>query len=162
MSLAVVAEQGLHLHQVDVRTAFIRSPLEEEIFMKPPPLPDELYQLFDANLWSGKAWKLLKALYGLKQGARAWFKLLHDSLITLGFQASQYTPSLYFRDVNEKRTFLLVYVDDILIASTSKKEIVAIKRELKELFDIRDLGEANLFLGMRIHHDKEKGVVCVH
>ncbi|MCO5573975.1 hypothetical protein L7F22_027753 [Adiantum nelumboides] len=51
---------------------------------------------------------------------------------------------------------LILYVDDILIAGHSKKDIADLKIKLKSKFDMKDLGEANHILGMRITRDCKK------
>lgn len=47
-------------------------------------------------------------------------------------------------------TYLLVYVDDVLIIGSCDKEIAKVKDYLNTEFSIKDLGEANYFLGVVI------------
>ena len=61
--LALAASYGLHLHQMDVKTAFIYGELEEEIYMEQPDgfiVPGE----------ENKVCRLIKLLYGLKQAPK--------------------------------------------------------------------------------------------
>ena len=63
--LAITAQLGLKVHQMDVDTAFLNAPIYEDIWVKAPdgtPL---------ANGDTG-IYKLRKALYGLKQAPREW------------------------------------------------------------------------------------------
>jgi len=53
------------------------------------------------------------------------------------------------------KAYHMVYVDDILIASNSKKLIKMIKQQLTGSFDARDMGEAKAYLGMNIERDRE-------
>jgi hypothetical protein len=53
--------------------------------------------------------------------------------------------------------YLLLYVDDILIASSSKEEIKWLKGELNSEFEMKDLETAKRILGMDIHREREKG-----
>ena len=55
MLLGLCAEKGYEMEQVDIKTAFIRSDLEEEIYMQPPPLPEQLKDRFPASSWTNKA-----------------------------------------------------------------------------------------------------------
>ena len=50
--------------------------------------------------------------------------------------------------------FLLLYVDDMLIAARSMKEINKLKTLLRKEFDMKDLGGAKKILGMEIHRDR--------
>lgn len=75
-------------------------------------------------------------------------------LAGLGFRSSDADPSLYIRDDKDFSSHLLVYVDDILIVSKTLDRINEIKQSLMGAFDARDLGEANLFLGMTIVRDR--------
>ena len=93
---------------------------------------------------------LHKTLYGLKQAPRAWHLRLHQELETFGFKASEADPSLYTCSDNETACYLLVYVDDILIAAKDITTVTDVKKKLLATFDGRDLGEATTYLGMNI------------
>ena len=54
---------------------------------------------------------------------------------------------------------MLVYVDEIFIASKIKVENSKLKLQLNEEFEIKDLGEAKKILGMEIQQDKLRGIV---
>ncbi|KAE8725113.1 hypothetical protein F3Y22_tig00009009pilonHSYRG00067 [Hibiscus syriacus] len=57
--------------------------------------------------------------------------------------------------------YLLLYVDDILIASKSQKEIDKLKAQLNQEFEMKDLGEAKKILGMEISRDRQRGKLCL-
>lgn len=99
-------------------------------------------------------WKLLKALYGLKQGSPAWNRTLRRLLKAIGFVLSKADPSLYVRLNGTETTFILVYVDDLLIAAQKLETIQGIKSELSTEFQIRDPGNVTMFLGIHIHRDR--------
>jgi hypothetical protein len=61
-----------------------------------------------------------KALYGLKQAPRAWYFRLSSKLQSLGFCASKADTSLFFYNKGGVNIFMLIYVDDIVIASLSE------------------------------------------
>jgi hypothetical protein len=73
----------------------------------------------------------------------------------MGFVASDADPGLFYC-LHEAggRIYLLVYVDDLLIAAHSLDEINFVKSMVKAAFDTRDLGEATAFLGMSIVRDR--------
>ncbi|KAH9771354.1 Integrase catalytic domain-containing protein [Citrus sinensis] len=57
--------------------------------------------------------------------------------------------------------YLLLYVDDMLIASKSKDEIEKLKTQLNQEFEMKDLGEAKKILGMEICRDRARGKVSL-
>ena len=95
--------------------------------------------------------KLDKALYGLKQAPRAWHSRLSTKLISLGFQASKADTSLFFYNQGRIVMYLLVYVDDIIVVSSTEKATVALLKDLKEEFILMDLGELHYFLGIEVN-----------
>jgi hypothetical protein len=141
--LSVVAAKNLELHQMDVKTAFLHGELEEEIYTTQAPGYET----------GGQAYRLNRALYGLKQAPRAWYNKLHKELEARGFQASQADPGLYVRRDELGTVYLLVYVDDTLVAG-SAAGVAAAKAMLESLFAVHDLGEARYFLGMELTRDR--------
>lgn len=66
---------------------------------------------------------LQKSLYGLKQSPRAWFKRLHDFLLMIGFCEVLFDSSLFIYNRDGVCEYLLVYVDNIVIISSSPSRI---------------------------------------
>jgi histone deacetylase 1/2 len=62
--------------------------------------------------------KLNNALYGLKQAPRAWYHRLSVKLQALGFKPSKGDTSLFFYRKGDLLMFILIYVDDIIVASS--------------------------------------------
>jgi ATP-binding cassette subfamily B (MDR/TAP) protein 1 len=56
------------------------------------------------------------------------------------FKRSQYDNCVYIKFINGSPIYLLLYVDDMLIASKSKKEITTLKSQLSSEFEMNDLG----------------------
>jgi hypothetical protein len=83
--------------------------------------------------------KLNKALYGLKQTPRVWYSRLSSKLIALGFQASKADTSLFFYSHGSTHVFLLVYVDDIIVASSSEQATKALLQDLQKEFALKNL-----------------------
>lgn len=93
--------------------------------------------------------KLDKALYGLKQAPvpRAWYSRLSKRLQELGFVSSKADTSLFFYNKKGLVMFLLVYVDDIIVASSSDQAVTVLLKELEKDFAMKDLGDLHYFLG---------------
>ena len=144
--LSLVAADDLELEQLDIKTAFLNGDLEETIYMQQPPGYQEG--------GSGMACRLVKALYGLRQAPRAWHTRLKAELEAIGFTATEADASLFVRHHKDHSVYLLVYVDDILIVSSSAESVKQVKEMLTSTFDLRDLGEASIFVGLEIERDR--------
>jgi hypothetical protein len=152
MLLAHVAKEDLELHQLDIATAFLHGELEERVYVRPP----EGYECGE-----GKCWQLHKALYGLKQAPRAWYGKLRRALEEFGFVAATADPALFVRSHDKETEFLLVYVDDLLIAARELIVVEHTKKEVLSRFKGRDLGEAGVYLGLHITRDRAAGTLKV-
>ena len=149
--LAHAAFKGNHIHQLDVKTAFLNANLSEEIFIEIPDGHKEQ---------PGKILKLNKALYGLKQSPRQWNETLHEFLISQNFQVSNADQCLYNKTVNDTLITVVIYVDDIIISSSDLEEIEKVKSVLSQRFKIRDLGATRKFLGFEI--DQSENQIKIH
>jgi len=102
--------------------------------------------------------RLKKSLYGLKQARRQWYKRFDTFMIAQGCTRSRYDNCVYFRQYSDGSFFyLLLYVDDILIASKDKSLISKLKSQLSEEFEMKDLGAAKKILSMEIQRDRKAG-----
>jgi histone deacetylase 1/2 len=146
--LAVAVSRGWSLRQLDVKNAFLHGILEEEVYMRQPPG-------YEDKRKPGYVCKLDKALYGLKQAPRAWYSRLSAQLVRLGFVASKSDTSLFIYQKLGVTIYMLVYVDDIIVASSSKVATDALLRDLSKEFALKDLGDLHFFLGIEVHKVKE-------
>jgi hypothetical protein len=149
--LALVAQLNLELAQLDVKTAFLHGDLKEEIYMTQP----DGYKVAGKEDW---VCKLSKSLYGLKQSPRQWYKRFDKFMYDQKFRRSKYDHCVYLRRLQDgSYIYLLLYVDDMLIATKSQAEIDRLKAQLTKEFEMKDLGEAKKILGMEISRDKARG-----
>ena len=148
--LALACEEGMYVHQMDVKTAFLNGDLDEEVYMEQP---DHTMKTTSSN----KVWKLKRALYGLKQAPRAWNRRLHLFLESQGFFRSLYDTAIYVRGEGKSRVIISVYVDDLLIVSNNLKEIEGVKQKLSLEFEMVDFGEASSILGIQISRNLAQG-----
>ena len=144
--MAVVAEQDLELHQMDIKTAFLNGELEEEIYMKQPPGYEQGGH--------GIGCRLQKAIYGLRQAPRAWYNKLKSALEEIGFEASDADPSLWVKHDKAGPVYVLIYVDDMLIAAKTVEQVERVKKLVRRVFVARDLGEARYFIGYEISRNR--------
>jgi histone deacetylase 1/2 len=121
--LSLVVSCGWLIRQIDIQNAFLHGFLDEDVYMKQPPG-------FEDSSRPEYICKLDKSLYGLKQAPRAWFSRLSTKLLALGFSASKADISLFLFNKGGIKIYFLIYVDNILIISSSS---VAIDRLLGQL-----------------------------
>ncbi|XP_071683505.1 uncharacterized protein [Lolium perenne] len=91
-----------------------------------------------------------RALYGLKQAPRARYSRLSSKLCGLGFIPSKADTSLFLFNKASITIFVLIYVDDIIVTSSSDHAISALLRDLNKNFAIKDLGDLHYFLGIEV------------
>ena len=94
--------------------------------------------------------RLTKALYGLKQAPRAWHARLGSVLRALGFTPSTADTSLFLLQRPEVTMYLLVYVDDIILISSSHAAADRLVVALSGYFAVMDLGALHFFLGLEV------------
>ncbi|XP_073363658.1 uncharacterized protein [Aegilops tauschii subsp. strangulata] len=143
LSLAVT--RGWSLRQLDVQNAFLHGVLEEEVYMRQPPGfvdPAQPHHLC----------RLVKALYGLKQAPRAWHARLGAALRAHGFVPSTADTSLFILQRPEVTMYILVYVDDIILVSSSASTTDRLVSSLGAEFAVKDLGRLHYFLGLEVLH----------
>ncbi|PPR84446.1 hypothetical protein GOBAR_AA36262 [Gossypium barbadense] len=153
--LAMVAKSDLELEQLDVKTAFLHGELEETIYMRQP-------EGFTVPGKEDHVCLLKKSLYGLKQSPRQWYKRFDSFMIQHGYTRCDYDACVYHRKLSDgSHIYLLLYVDDMLIASKNMSEINKLKSQLSGEFEMKDLGAAKKILGMDIHRDRKAGKLRV-
>nr|KYP32045.1 Retrovirus-related Pol polyprotein from transposon TNT 1-94 [Cajanus cajan] len=105
------------IHQMDVKSAFLNGPLEEEVFVSQPPG-------FEIKGKEKQVYRLHKALYGLKQAPRAWNKRIDSFLLQLGFVKCTTEYGVYTKGLNMTDLLIVcLYVDDLLVTGSKAKEI---------------------------------------
>jgi hypothetical protein len=119
-----------------VQNTFLHSVLEEDVYMKP--------RYVDSS-HPHHVCKLDKALYGLKQASCALYNRLSTKLVQLGFHISKAGTSLFIYIKSRVTIYLLVYVDDIVVTSSSSTAVTALLNELHYF-----LGELHYFLGIQV------------
>ena len=137
MLIQLAIQNDWLLQQMDVKGAYLHAPIECDVYVTQP----QGYQR-SPNL----VWKLKNSLYGLKQSGRNWHNLLHQYLKELNFVQSTADPCVFIQNTIRGSTILLVWVDDIIITSSSEELMDITKSKLKERFNMKDLGEVSSFL----------------
>ena len=117
--LAIVAHSNYEIWQLDVKTAFLNGYVEEEIFMEQP-------KGFESKE-SSKLCKLHRSIYGLKQASRSWNHRSDEAIRSYGFIKNEYEPCVYKKVSGSQITFLVLYVDDILLIGNDVGMLTSVK-----------------------------------
>ena len=133
----------LYVHQMDVKTAFLNGDLDEEVYMEQP----------EGFVLSGnehKVCKLIKSLYGLKQAPKQWHEKFDAIILSNGFVHNIADKCVYLKTCDDYIVIVCLYVDDMLIVSNNIKGIVETKRFLSSTFKMKDLGQVDTILGIKV------------
>ena len=152
--LAKATSEDLEIDHMDVVTAFLNTPLSEEIYMEAPELFELLYP--DVDL-SSKCLLLLKSLYGLKQAPRVWFQAVCQFFREINLLPSTSDPNLFIG----MGVFLLLVVDDILIIS-KRDDVELIKSKIRSKWVCEDLTTAKTFVGVQIERNRRRRTLKIH
>ena len=137
---------------MDVKTIFLNGDLEENIYMSQP-------KGFAMEGKERMGCHLKKSIYGLKQASRQWYLKFDQTIRNFGFKENVEDNCVYTKFKNGKFIFLVLYVDNILLASSDVSLLLETKKFLSSKFDMKDLDEASFVLGIEIHRDRSKGVL---
>ncbi|KAJ9567043.1 hypothetical protein OSB04_003009 [Centaurea solstitialis] len=139
--LSLAISKQWPIHQLDVKNAFLHGHLQETVYMhQPPGFRDSQHPDYVCHLQ--------RSLYGLKQAPRAWYQRFAQYAIRLGFQQSRTDPSLFIYHTASDTSYLLLYVDDIILTASTTDLLRQIITRLSQEFAMTDLGALNYFLGI--------------
>ena len=150
--LAIGNQNNFYFEQLDVKTAFLNGHLKENIYIYPPE---------GIKVQIGYVLKLNRSLYGLKQASKCWNERINKFLLDLGFKRSENDFCLYLKGSSGRLLYLLLYVDDIVMASPELEIINKYKEKLMREYEMKDKGELKHFLGLEINYNKQNGILKI-
>jgi hypothetical protein len=129
------------IHQLDVKNAFLHGTLTETVYCSQPTG-------FVDDAHPDLVCRLNRSLYGLKQASRVWYSRFASYLASIGFVKAKSDTSLFIYRRDEDTVYLLLYVNDIMLTTSTadllQRTITALQRE----FAMKDLGPLHHFLGI--------------
>ena len=143
--LALAVQRGWHLHQLDVKNAFLNGVLDKPVYITQPPG-------FVDPRFPNHVCRLKKAIYCLRQAPLAWFQRFNTFLLSMGFSQSRANSSLFYFHRGTSTIFLLLYVDDIIITGNDQSLLQRFISQTHKEFAIKDLGRLNYFLGLEVSY----------
>ncbi|GKB94582.1 retrotransposon protein, putative, ty1-copia subclass, partial [Tanacetum coccineum] len=138
--------------KMNVKTAFLNGYLDEDVYMVQPK------GFIDPN-HPRKVCKLQRSIFGLKQASKSWNKRFNEEIKKFGFAQNLDEPCVYQKASESNVTFLILYVDDIIIIGNHILMLQSVKSYLEKCFAMKDLGEAAFILGIKIYRDRSKCLI---
>ncbi|KAJ9556962.1 hypothetical protein OSB04_011576 [Centaurea solstitialis] len=123
--MAISAYFNYEIWQMDVKTTFLNRKLTEDVYMEQP-------EGFEDPKNPNKVCKLLKSIYGLKQASRSWNLHFDERIKEFGFAKSEFEPCVYTKFSGSIVTFLVLYVDDILLIGNDVPTLQSVKSWMDE------------------------------
>ncbi|GJY38745.1 retrotransposon protein, putative, ty1-copia subclass [Tanacetum coccineum] len=150
--IAIAAFYDYEIWKIDVKTAFLNGHLSEEVYMKQP-------EGFVNPKYPNRVCKLKRSIYGLQQASREWNKRFDDEIKKFGFTQNRDEPCVYLKASGSNVTFLILYVNDILITGNNIPMLQDVKSYLRRCFAMKDLGEAAYILRIKIYRDRSHRLI---
>nr|GEY27799.1 hypothetical protein [Tanacetum cinerariifolium] len=150
--IAITMFNDYEIWQMDVKNTFLNGYLNEEVYMKQP-------KGYASQKFPNRVCKLKHSIYGLKQASKKWNKQFDDEIKKSGFNQNHDEPCVYVKASGSYVTFLILYVDDILIMGNNIPMLQDVKSYLGRCFAMKDLGEASYILGIKIYRDRLKRLI---
>ncbi|KAE9276483.1 hypothetical protein PR003_g29050, partial [Phytophthora rubi] len=147
LMVGLAAELDLKLFGGDINTAYLNADLGIKQYVSSiEGFPCEI---------DGHIYVVKKALYGLRQSGREWNSELNQWMLDHGYQRSMTEPCLYFRLEGDMTMLVLVYVDDILVATNAEEEKNKLFEDLDKEYGIKDQGLLKHYLGVEVEQTDE-------
>ncbi|GJZ55570.1 putative ribonuclease H-like domain-containing protein, partial [Tanacetum coccineum] len=148
--LAYASFMGFMVYQIDVKSTFLYSQIEEEVYVCQRLGFEDLDYL-------NKVYKVVTALYGLHQDPRAWYETLAMYLLDNRFHRGKIDQTLFIKKQKGDILLVQVYVDDIIFGFTKKDLCLEFEKLMHDKFQMSSIGERTFFLGLQVKQ-KEHGI----
>jgi hypothetical protein len=160
--MAIAVELGLQVHQLDFTSAYLNGEIEEEVFME---VPSDFYDILNEKesrkFRGNKVCLIRKALYGLKQSGGQWYKKLDEKLKQQKLKPLNSDPCVYINKEDGNIVIVVIYVDDLMVASDNPRKLRRLKSELSKSFEMKDFGPLSFCLGIEFTQDVEKQTITM-
>lgn len=156
-SLALAAQRGYLIRQVDVRSAYLYGHLSEEetIYMCPPPLmPID-------GLNPGQVFRLKVSLYGLRQSGRRWAFVLREIMAGFGLKRSEHDHAVFYRHSGQDFVIVSAHVDDLTLIAPDEKSMKVLTDRIKSRVETKEIGDLHWMLGIEIKRSLERRTISL-
>jgi hypothetical protein len=150
---ALAASNDWHLTTTDITQAFTYGELDVPLFCRPPPGYD---------CPPGKVLKLNNALYGCIQASACFKKCYTEFLLSDGFKPVNDAQTIFKKEKDSSFLIVAIYVDDSLNGHNNSSLYTDFRKKFQKRFKIKAHDQVDMFLGIRVLHDRVKGTVTLH
>jgi len=149
--IALAASEDWELHQMDVKSAYLNSPIDTRVYMRLPP----------GHTKKGKVALVKRGIYGLRQSGNLWHKTLTIAFSNLELPRSVVDHGVFYLHDKEGTTIICSSTDDFAITASSTERMVKFKAGLSDHFEMSDLGELAWILGIQVQHDRSTRTISL-
>jgi hypothetical protein len=110
---------------------------------------------------ANKVCKLQRSIYGLKQASQSWNLHFDEVIKGFGFVQNTEESCIYKKMSGSSFSFLVLYVDDILLIGNDVQMLNSVNEYLNINFSIKDMGEAAYLLGIKIYRDRSRHLIAL-
>eukprot|EP00468_Gymnochlora_sp_CCMP2014_P011504 CAMPEP_0167749862 /NCGR_PEP_ID=MMETSP0110_2-20121227/5657_1 /TAXON_ID=629695 /ORGANISM="Gymnochlora sp., Strain CCMP2014" /LENGTH=1396 /DNA_ID=CAMNT_0007635091 /DNA_START=3079 /DNA_END=7269 /DNA_ORIENTATION=+ len=142
--ISYASRNGMRLTQADINNAYLHGILSPPVLMG---IPDGLKNIYDP---ATHCCELVKGLYGLPVSGNSWNKELDGFMSNLGFKRCLSDPCLYILRKDTGLMLVCVYVDDLVIATSSDALRSWFLKSLSKAYGIKNVGDLDFLLGVRV------------
>ena len=142
----IALTRKLHIQQMDVKGAYLNGMLKERVYMQQPE------GFADGT---GQVCLLIKTLYGLKQAGCKWNIELDTKLRRQGYTHLRSDPWAYIWRIGEEFAIITVWVDDLLLFTTTIRLMNKMKLDIRAEWEVTDLGEPSKIVGIEITQSRD-------
>nr|GEX39139.1 retrovirus-related Pol polyprotein from transposon TNT 1-94 [Tanacetum cinerariifolium] len=146
--LAYACALDFKLFQMDVKSAFLNSFINEEVYVAQP------LGFIDFEK-SDHVYKLKKALYGLKQEPKSWYERLKSFLIKHEYKIGMVDNTLFTKKKSTNLIVVQIYVNDIIFDSTCQDMCDEFAKIMHDEFEMSMMGGLFFFLRLQIKQMEE-------
>jgi hypothetical protein len=93
---------------------------------------------------------LSRSLYDLRQVPCLWFNRFVAHAISIRFKQSRSDSSLFVYRNGNTMSYLLLYVDDMILSTSTRELLQHFILNLKSTFAVKDMGHVHYFLGVDV------------
>jgi len=151
--IALAASEDWELHQMDVKSAYLNSPIDTAVYMRLPPGHDQ----------KGKVTRVKRGIYGLRQSGNLWHKTLTSAFNDLHLTRSAVDHGVFYSHDDEGTTIVCSSTDDFAIAATPTERMTKFKADLGNhfKFEMSDLDELAWILDIRVERDRPSRTISL-